>query len=87
LLAYGTRGWFGPVLDAMGWRVIFDTPGMILATMFVTLPFVVREVEPVLREIGTDQEQAAFTLGASPAQVFWRITLPASATRWGTASC
>jgi sulfate/thiosulfate transport system permease protein len=76
LLAYGTRGWFGPVLDAMGWRVIFDTPGMILATMFVTLPFVVREVEPVLREIGTDQEQAAFTLGASPAQVFWRITLP-----------
>jgi sulfate/thiosulfate transport system permease protein len=76
LLAYGSRGMFGPVFDRIGLRVIFDVPGMILATMFVTLPFVVREVEPVLREIGTDQEQAAFTLGASPAQVFWRITLP-----------
>jgi len=76
LLAYGTRGWFGPLLDAIGLRVIFDVPGMIVATMFVTLPFVVREVEPVLREVGTDQEQAAFTLGASPVQVFWRITLP-----------
>ena len=53
LLAYGSRGWFGPVFDAIGLRVIFDVPGMILATTFVTLPFVVREVEPVLREIGT----------------------------------
>jgi sulfate transport system permease protein len=76
LLAYGSRGWLGPLLTAINLRVIFDLPGMILATLFVTLPFVVREVEPVLREIGTDQEQAAFTLGASPAQVFWRITLP-----------
>ena len=76
LLAYGSRGWFGPLLNLIDLRVIFDLPGMILATMFVTLPFVVREVEPVLREIGTDQEQAAFTLGASPGQVFWRITLP-----------
>lgn len=76
LLAYGSRGWLGPLLTAINVRVIFDLPGMILATLFVTLPFVVREVEPVLREIGTDQEQAAFTLGASPAQVFWRITLP-----------
>jgi sulfate/thiosulfate transport system permease protein len=76
LLAYGSRGWFGPVLDAVGWRVIFDVPGMVVATLFVTLPFVVREVEPVLREVGMDQEQAASTLGASSAQIFWRITLP-----------
>jgi sulfate transport system permease protein len=76
LLAYGSRGWFGPLFQSLGWRVIFDVPGMVIATMFVTLPFVVREVEPVLREIGTDQEQAAATLGASPRQVFWRITLP-----------
>jgi sulfate/thiosulfate transport system permease protein len=76
LLAYGNRGWFGPVLDALGWRVIFDLPGMVIATMFVTLPFVVREVEPVLRELGMDQEQAASTLGASSMQIFWRITLP-----------
>jgi sulfate/thiosulfate transport system permease protein len=72
LLAYGNRGWFGPVLDALGWRVIFDLPGMVIATMFVTLPFVVREVEPVLRELGMDQEQAASTLGASSMQIFWR---------------
>jgi sulfate/thiosulfate transport system permease protein len=76
LLAYGGRGWFGPLLDAVGWRVIFDIPGMVIATVFVTLPFVVREVEPVLREIGMDQEQAASTLGASAFDTFWRITLP-----------
>jgi sulfate/thiosulfate transport system permease protein len=76
LLAYGPRGAFGPLFDKLGVQVIFDVPGMVVATMFVTLPFVVREVEPVLREIGFDQEQAAFTLGASPVQVFWRITLP-----------
>jgi sulfate transport system permease protein len=76
LLAYGSRGWFGPLLDTLGWRVIFDLPGMVIATTFVTLPFVVREVEPVLREIGMDQEQAASTLGASSLQIFCRITLP-----------
>ena len=64
-----------------GFKVIFGLPGMILATIFVTLPFVVREVEPVLHEIGTDQEQAASTLGAYGWQTFWRITLPA--IRWG----
>ena len=58
-------------------RVIFALPGMILATIFISLPFVVREVVPVLREIGTEQEQAARTLGASPPQIFWRVTLPA----------
>jgi sulfate transport system permease protein len=66
-----------------GIRVIFSTPGMILATMFVSLPFVAREVIPVLREIGTEQEQAAATLGAGKLQTFFRITLPA--IRWGVA--
>jgi sulfate/thiosulfate transport system permease protein len=77
ILVWGRDGWFG----GLGWQVIFSTPGMILATIFVSLPFVVREVAPVLREIGTEQEQAAHTLGASPWQTFWRVTLPA--IRWG----
>jgi sulfate transport system permease protein len=64
-----------------GIRVIFSVPGMVLATIFVSLPFVVREVAPVLQEIGDDQEQAASTLGASGWQTFWRVTLPA--IRWG----
>src|SRR3954465_156778 len=84
LLIYGRRdGWIGPWLADHGVRVIFATPGMILATMFVSLPFVAREVIPVLREIGTEQEQAAATLGAGPFQTFFRITLPA--IRWGVA--
>ena len=83
ILVYGRTGWFGDWLAEHGIQVIFSTPGMVLATMFVSLPFVVREVAPVLREIGTDQEQAAATLGASPLQTFWRITLPA--IRWGVA--
>lgn len=80
ILLWGAGGWFGFVEDS-GFRVIFALPGMILATIFVTLPFVVREVEPVLHEIGEEQEQAAATLGASRWQTFWRITLPA--IRWG----
>jgi sulfate transport system permease protein len=83
LLVYGRKGWFGTWLADHGIQVIFSTPGMVLATIFVSLPFVVREVIPVLREVGTDQEQAAATLGASPWQSFWRITLPA--IRWGVA--
>ena len=84
LLVYGTRdGWVGSWLAENGIRVIFSTPGMILATMFVSLPFVVRETIPVLREIGTEQEQAAATLGAGPLQTFFRVTLPA--IRWGVA--
>jgi sulfate/thiosulfate transport system permease protein len=83
LLLYGRQGWFGDWLSENGIRVIFSMPGMVLATIFVSLPFVVREVIPVLREIGTEQEQAAETLGATPWQSFWRITLPA--IRWGVA--
>ena len=82
LLLWGVNGWFGGLADA-GFQVIFSLPGMVLATLFVTLPFVVREVEPVLHEIGDEQEQAAATLGASRWQTFWRITLPA--IRWGLA--
>ncbi len=81
LLVYGKNGWLGGFLDDIGVPVIFAVPGMILATLFVSLPFVVREVMPVLREIGTDQEQAAHTLGASTWTTFWRVTLPA--IRWG----
>lgn len=80
IMLWGAGGWFG-ALDRAGFQVIFGLPGMVIATIFVTLPFVVREVEPVLHEIGTDQEQAASTLGASRWQTFWRITLPA--IRWG----
>jgi sulfate transport system permease protein len=80
ILVYGENGWFGSWLAERGIQVIFATPGMILATIFVSLPFVVREVQPVLREIGTEQEQAAATLGASAFQTFVRITLPS--IRW-----
>ena len=83
ILAYGETGWFGGWLTDAGVQVIFSIPGMALATIFVSLPFVVREVIPVLREVGTDAEQAAATLGASSWQTFWRITLPA--IRWGVA--
>ena len=81
IMLWGATGWFGGLEGSTGVRVIFGLPGMVLATLFVTLPFVVREVEPVLHEIGTEQEQAASTLGASGWQTFWRITVPA--IRWG----
>src|SRR5206468_11432707 len=83
LLLYGRGGWFGSWVSDHGIQVVFALPGMVLATMFVSLPFVVREVVPVLREIGTEQEQAAETLGASPFQTFRKITLPA--IRWAVA--
>ena len=83
VLVYGRKGWFGQWLIDHGVQVIFSFPGMVLATIFVSLPFVVRGVMPVLREVGTDQEQAAATLGASGWQTFWRITLPS--IRWGVA--
>jgi sulfate/thiosulfate transport system permease protein len=81
VLAYGQTGWFGNWLAERGINVIFSVPGMVLATAFVSLPFVARETMPVLRELGTDAEQAAASLGASPWQTFWRVTLPA--IRWG----
>lgn len=80
LLLWGVHGWFGGLAGA-GVRIVFSLPGMVLATLFVTLPFVVREVEPVLHEIGNEQEQAAATLGANRWQTFRRITLPS--IRWG----
>jgi sulfate transport system permease protein len=83
LLLYGRGGWFGDWLAERGIQIIFSLPGIVLATIFVCLPFVVREVTPVLREIGDEQEQAAATLGANGWQTFWRITLPA--IRWGLA--
>jgi sulfate transport system permease protein len=76
-LLYGLNGWFGPWLTSHGHRILFAYPGILLATIFVSLPFVVREVVPVLREIGTEQEEAAVTLGASAFTTFRRITLPA----------
>jgi sulfate transport system permease protein len=81
VLVYGGRdGWFGPALEDAGIQVIFATPGMILATCFVALPLVVREVVPVLEEVGIEQEQAAQSLGANALQTFRRITLPS--IRW-----
>jgi len=79
-LLYGDDGWFGGWLSEHGIQVLFALPAMVIATIFVSLPFVAREVVPTLREIGDDQEQAAFTLGASGWQTFWRITLPS--IRW-----
>jgi sulfate transport system permease protein len=78
ILVYGGRdGWFGPALEGAGLQIIFATPGIVMATTFVALPLVIREVVPVLEEIGTEQEQAAQSLGANAVQTFRRITLPA----------
>lgn len=84
LLCYSsTEGLIGPFLLHHGIRVLFSFPGIVMASAFISLPYVVREVQPVLVEIGTDQEQAAETLGAGPLTVFWRVTLPS--IRWGLA--
>jgi sulfate transport system permease protein len=83
VLVWGRQGWFGGALADQGIQVIFALPGMVLASIFISLPFVAREVAPLLREIGTEQQEAAATLGASPLQTFRRITLPA--IRWGIA--
>ena len=82
-LLYGTGGWLAAPLAEAGIQVLFSVPGMVLASIFVSVPFVVRETVPVLQEIGTDQEMAASTLGANGWQTFWRITLPS--IRWGVA--
>jgi sulfate transport system permease protein len=81
VLVYGQGGWFGDWFLGHGVRIIYAVPGMVIATVFVSLPFVVREVAPVLLEVGDEQEQAAATLGASSWQTFWRVTLPS--IRWG----
>ncbi len=80
VLLYGRVGWLGPWLQENDIKIIFALPGMVLATIFVTLPFVAREVIPVLEEIGPEQEEAARTLGANDWQIFWRVTLPS--IRW-----
>ena len=81
ILLWGTAGVFGFVENSLGFKIIFGFPGIVLASIFVTVPFVIREVEPVLHELGTDQEEAAATLGSTWWQTFWRITLPS--IRWG----
>ncbi|HOW94685.1 MAG TPA: sulfate ABC transporter permease subunit, partial [Mycolicibacterium fallax] len=81
ILLWGSSGLLGFVENDFGIKIIFGLPGIVLASIFVTVPFVIREVEPVLHELGTDQEEAAATLGATWWQTFWRITLPS--IRWG----
>lgn len=81
ILLFGRGGWLTPLADALGVKVVFALPGMLLATTFISLPFVIREVMPVLSQIGLDQERAAYTMGATEWQAFWHITLPA--IRWG----
>ena len=83
VLVYGPNGLIGRWLESVGFRVVYAWPGLVLATMFVTVPFVVREVVPVLREFGVDQEEVARTLGAGRWRTFWQITLPS--IRWGLA--
>jgi sulfate transport system permease protein len=81
ILLWGSAGLFGFVEHNLGLKIVFGFPGIVLASVFVTVPFVIREVEPVLHELGTDQEEAASTLGSSWWQTFWRVTLPS--IRWG----
>lgn len=81
ILLWGSAGVFGFVENDFGLKIIFGFPGIVLASIFVTIPYVIREVEPVLHELGTDQEEAASTLGSSTWQTFWRITLPS--IKWG----
>lgn len=83
IVLFGPNGWIGKWFEAANVKIIYALPGMIIATLFVTLPFVVREILPVLREFGRDQEEAAATLGASKWQTFWRVTLPS--IKWGLA--
>ena len=81
VLVFGSRGWFGPWLDQHDIRIIFAVPGIILATTFVTFPFVARELIPLMESQGTEEEEAALVLGASAWQMFFRITLPN--IKWG----
>ena len=81
VLLFGANGWFGPMLEAAGMRIIFAVPGLILATTFVTFPFVARTLIPLMQEQGEAEEEAALTLGATGWQTFFRVTLPN--IRWG----
>jgi sulfate transport system permease protein len=81
ILLFGRTGWFTPLTAALGIKVVFALPGILLATVFISLPFVIREVAPVLSQVSIEQEDAAFTIGASRLLTFWHVTLPA--IRWG----
>jgi sulfate/thiosulfate transport system permease protein len=81
VLLFGAQGWLGPWLAAHDVAIIFALPGIVLASLFVTAPFVARELIPLMQEQGADEELAALSLGASPGQTFWRVTLPK--IRWG----
>jgi sulfate transport system permease protein len=81
VLIFGNDGWFGGFLQRHDWKIVFNWPGMVLATMFVTFPFVARELIPLMESQGTEEEQAAMVLGASGWQTFWRVTLPN--IKWG----
>jgi sulfate/thiosulfate transport system permease protein len=81
ILIFGAHGWFGPYLQAHDIRVVFAVPGIVLATIFVTFPFVARELIPVMQALGKDDEETALSLGAGGWQTFWHVTLPN--IRWG----
>jgi sulfate transport system permease protein len=81
VLLFGANGWLGPLLDDVGLRIIFAVPGLVLATVFVTFPFVARTLIPLMQSQGATEEEAAITLGATGWQTFWRVTLPN--IRWG----
>jgi sulfate transport system permease protein len=81
VLIFGAQGWFGPWLQAHDIKVIFAVPGIVLATIFVTFPFIARELIPLMQAQGTDEEQAAMVLGATGWQTFWHVTLPN--IKWG----
>lgn len=81
ILVFGAQGWFGPALAAHGLKIVFAVPGIILATIFVTVPFIARELIPLMQAQGRDEEEAAVVLGASGWQTFWNVTLPN--IKWG----
>jgi sulfate transport system permease protein len=81
ILLFGRAGWLTSITEALGIKVVFALPGILLATIFISLPFVIREVAPVLEQVSHDQEDAAMTIGANRLQTFWHVTLPA--IRWG----
>jgi len=81
VLMFGAQGWFGPWLQAHDVRIVFAVPGIVLATVFVTVPFIARELIPLMQAQGTEEEEAARVLGASGWQIFWRVTLPN--IKWG----